>query len=77
MLVEKLNSLSMGYIAKSFSYEKVLKEYRAKKGKKKCIIGSVKHLINKLCYFSGFCNVCSISQLLKICNFCALFFHSK
>jgi hypothetical protein len=61
MLEERLNyflfSLKKIIFKKSVSYEEAIKEYAAKKCRKKVLQMCVRHLSDKkYCYLSGFCS---------------------
>jgi hypothetical protein len=62
--------------SKSLSYEKAIKKYAAKKcWGIKCWKWCVRHfLINILCYFSWFCDVCGVS-FFKLVIYCDFFSH--
>jgi len=73
MLEERQNYLSIlsveNDIAKSLPYDEVIKRYAVKSVEKSYYRGvSGSSLMKTVYYFSGFCDVCGICLLFKICN---------
>ena len=73
MLEKRLNFLSIlsveNDIATSLLYDDVIKRYAVKRVKKSYYIGVSGSSSKKIVYyFSGFCDVCGICLLFKICN---------